>query len=147
MILKTSDGRVVKSSTQAKWDKVIPILDRIELEIEELEERDLNFKQLEKERGFLAHLAMTYTCINPFLKGFHLTLDSWRPNRKENGWKMNPGEWAAYLCGIDDPELREYLSHLGNLGHPDRVKPVARLDLTFELSELSLQVLLPPRSV
>ena len=35
MILKTSDGRVVKSSTQAKWDKIIPILDRIELQIEE----------------------------------------------------------------------------------------------------------------
>ena len=128
MILKTSNNRVVKSATQAKWDKVIPILDRIELEIFESDDQDLEFKQLEKERGFLVHLAMTYETMNPFLKGFHLTLDSWRPNRKENGWKMSPAEWSAYLFGIEDPELRKTLEDLGNLGHPARVKPVVRLE-------------------
>ena len=126
MILKTSNNKVVKSSTQAKWDKVVPILDRIELEIKDSENHDLEFKPLESERGFLVHLAMTYTCINPFLKGFHLTLDSWRPNRKENGWKMSPAEWGAYVERIEDPELKEQLSNLGNLGHPDRVSPVER---------------------
>jgi hypothetical protein len=35
-------------------------------------------KQLESIRGFLVYMARTYTTFVPYLKGIHLTLDSWR---------------------------------------------------------------------
>ena len=126
MILRTSNGQVSKAVTQGKWDRAKTMLIRIENEWSEY--GDLEFKQLESKRGFLIHLAMTYRCINPFLKGFHLTLDSWRPNQKENGWKMTPAEWTLYLNSIRDQSKRDQLADFGNLGHPDRVKPVPHFE-------------------
>ena len=134
MILRTSNGQVSIAVTQVKWDKAKNILQRIENEWVEC--GDLEFKPLESERGFLIHLAMTYRCINPFLKGFHLTLDSWRPNRKDNGWKMTPAEWACYLNSISDENERNQLADLGNLGHPDRVKPVPRFESDLKALKL-----------
>jgi hypothetical protein len=29
-----------------------------------------------------------YPSMVPYLKGIHSTLDSWRPNRDEEGWKL-----------------------------------------------------------
>jgi len=42
-----------------------------------------NYKTLESDRGFLIHVAGTYENINPNLKGYHLTIDSWRQDRTE----------------------------------------------------------------
>lgn len=57
----------------------------------------LNHKELERKRGFLVHLAMTFETMVPFLKGLHLTLDSWRAGRKEDGWKVSQKEWNLWL--------------------------------------------------
>ncbi len=40
---------------------------------------------------------MTFTFIIPFLKGIHLTLDSWRIKRGTDGWKMSDKEWEEWL--------------------------------------------------
>jgi hypothetical protein len=40
----------------------------------------LDFKSLESKRGFLIYVTRTYPSMVPYLKGMHLTLDSWRPN-------------------------------------------------------------------
>jgi len=48
----------------------------------------LEHKHLEQGRGFLVYLSRTYTTIVPYLKGIHLTLDSWRQGRDEDGWKL-----------------------------------------------------------
>jgi hypothetical protein len=45
---------------------------------------------LEKGRGFLVYFCRTYSSFVPFLKGIHLTLDSWRKNRDIEGWKVKP---------------------------------------------------------
>jgi hypothetical protein len=50
---------------------------------------DIDFKTLESYRGFLIYIARTYPTITPFLKGIHLTLDSWRPWRDEDSWKLS----------------------------------------------------------
>jgi hypothetical protein len=47
----------------------------------------LNHKELERDRGFLVHVQHTYPAITPYLKGIHLTIDSWRIGRDEEGWK------------------------------------------------------------
>jgi len=60
------------------------------------------------------HLQCTYPCITPFLKGMHLTIDSWRPGRDLEGWKSGPTpfvtdedmalEWNI-VDSIDAPEF------------------------------------------
>jgi hypothetical protein len=47
----------------------------------------LHFKSLESNVGFIVHVAMTYTSMIPYLKGIYLTLNLWRDNRNEEGWK------------------------------------------------------------
>ena len=50
--------------------------------------RPCGVKNLERDRGFLIHLAMIFPDLTPYLKGFHLTLDSWRDGRNLEGWKI-----------------------------------------------------------
>ena len=38
--------------------------------------------------GFLVYGSITYRDINPYLKGLHLTLDTWIPHRDEEGRKI-----------------------------------------------------------
>lgn len=59
----------------------------------------VSHKEMEKDRGFLVHVARTYPSTRPYLKGFHLTLDSWRDHRDKEGWKENKKE---ILCEDDD---------------------------------------------
>jgi len=103
----------------------------------------LNFKNLERGRGFLVYLSRTYPSIVPYLKGIHLTIDSWRPNRDKDGWKQPIGKRKkVYLDDIEldmdeidedhlgllvdkDGELREGLNEYAN--HPDKVSLAPRL--------------------
>jgi len=52
----------------------------------------LEHKKLESYRGYLIYIARTYPMITLYLKGIHLTLDSWRPWRKEDRWMMSEKE-------------------------------------------------------
>ena len=52
-----------------------------------------DFKRLEQIWGFMCHLAMTYECVTPFLKGLHLTLASYLPHRDAEGWKLLDKQW------------------------------------------------------
>eukprot|EP00957_Ditylum_brightwellii_P171992 13094497-Ditylum_brightwellii.AAC.1 len=45
-------------------------------------------KELEKGRGFLVHMSEVYPMITPYLKGIHLTLESWHPDWDVDGWKF-----------------------------------------------------------
>lgn len=54
----------------------------------------MNRKDLEKDRGFLVHLSMVYPSLTPYLKGIHLTLEMWRPDRDPQGWKLPRNDWA-----------------------------------------------------
>ena len=66
----------------------------------------LNRKDLEKDRGFLVHLSMVYPGLVPYLKGFHLSLESWRPDRNSQGWKLPVNDWLR---------LKEYLVEKGEI--------------------------------
>ena len=48
----------------------------------------VHHKQLEQIRGFLIYVTRTYRWVNPYLKGIHQTLDSWRPGVGRDGWKV-----------------------------------------------------------
>ena len=82
---------------------------------------EFEYKYLEKVRGFLCHLAMTYSIIFPFLKGFHLTLLSHLPRRDEEGWKIATVHTVAKAKA--DKHSADYCYH----DYPKTVKPVPRL--------------------
>ena len=87
-IIEASQESVFKSVAKSKWDRVLPIARRILQEIESTPDGKLDFKQLERDRGFIDDIFMTYRAVNLYLKGVHYSIDSWRPNQKEDGWKM-----------------------------------------------------------
>jgi hypothetical protein len=43
------------------------------------------------------YVSRTYPSMIPYLKSLHLTIDSWRPNRAIDGWRMDAAEMAAAL--------------------------------------------------
>ena len=67
----------------------------------------LNHKILEQRRGFLNHIQRVFPAMTPFLKGFHLTLDGWRPGRDEDMWKLRRPleelDWNHLLLPSADP--------------------------------------------
>jgi hypothetical protein len=46
----------------------------------------INRNNLESIRGSLVYLHRTYPAITPYVKGYHLTIDSWRWNKDSEGW-------------------------------------------------------------
>jgi hypothetical protein len=100
-IFRISSGRITKSVSQEKWEKGKAIIKGLALLLMDSEDGRpmLDRKALEKETGFMNHLAMTFDILTPFLKGFYLTLNSWRPQRDEGDWKMSDQRWRGYLFG------------------------------------------------
>jgi hypothetical protein len=68
-------------------------------------------------RGFLNYVVCTYTWLNPYIKGLHLTIDSWRLGREASSFKLKGKDleramaaWAesrATLCRRADDSLEE----------------------------------------
>jgi len=94
-ITRTREG-VQGSVPQGKWEKFRRIV-REDLESLRSDPASMDRAQLESHRGFLNHLARTYCWINPYLKGYHLTLDAWRPYRAADGWKLTGAELRAVM--------------------------------------------------
>jgi hypothetical protein len=119
-VVATVDGVVTKSVTKERWrktqgyirwlaKKIGVIGDQWSNEIPDDEDAKasptgcLPHKQAERIRGFLIYVSRTYKSMVPYLKGLHLTLDFWRPNRDEEGWRgkqnLDPEEASAFFIG------------------------------------------------
>ena len=89
---------VFATVSQKKWDKAKGYLLSLKSAYTAASGMpQLNLKELESQVGFFVHLAMTFPVMFPFLKGFYLTMNSWRPAREENGWKMSRRAHAAFM--------------------------------------------------
>lgn len=92
-------------------------------------------KRLEQIRGFLIYVSRTYPWMPPYLKGLHLTIDSWRPGRNEQGFKLKASElrsrpyvqWDWDKDDWVDLTPDEYAKLTGRTEGPDRVRLVDRL--------------------
>ena len=52
--------------------------------------------------GFLMHVVWTYQWVNPYMKGLHLTIDSWRLFHGPDGFKLRGKELENALdLGLD----------------------------------------------
>jgi hypothetical protein len=71
---------------EEKWEKAKVFITELFGILEKGEK--INHKFLERGRGFMVYFCRTYTSLTPFLKGLHLTLDSWREGRDKEGWKI-----------------------------------------------------------
>jgi hypothetical protein len=67
----------------------------------------VDHKVLERTRGFLVYVERTNKPMTPFLLGFHLTIDSWRPGRDEEGWRLRQAEVEASLESDDESDTEE----------------------------------------
>ena len=78
--------------SQKKWDKAKAYISGWRnIMVESRKNSTLaeyDHKLMEQGRGFLVYLSRTYTSMIPYLKGIHLTLDSWRTGRDQHGWKL-----------------------------------------------------------
>ena len=90
--IATHDNDLWVYVSQEKWNKAQTIINNMLHEYHATKLHSLHFKTLEKSRGFLVYLSRTYPSITPYLKGIHLTLDSWRHNRDQDGWKQGGGK-------------------------------------------------------
>jgi len=90
--VSVEDNSVLAYVSHKKWEKgrayIAGWLRIVKVAIAAKETPCLEHKQMEQGRGFLVYLSRTYTSIVQYLKGIHLTLDSWRDGRDRDGWKM-----------------------------------------------------------
>ena len=99
-VVETTEEEVVVLVSEEKWSKAKMHIGKMVQEVVE-GKGYVNFKDMEKRRGFLVYVTRTYPSMVPYLKGIHLTLDSWRPQRDADGWKdpsirVKASEWEQY---------------------------------------------------
>jgi hypothetical protein len=73
--------------THEKWYKKKILLKSLMCKMKE--GKCMYFKSLESARYVLIYVSRTYQAMIPFLLDMHHTLDSWWPNRVEDGWPQN----------------------------------------------------------
>jgi hypothetical protein len=85
-------------------------------------------------------VAQAYPSLVPYLKGIHLTLDSWRSGRNEDGWKRTQAD-MEHLRRNGCPE--ETMKSLSDEA-PRLVMPVPRLEQDLKALLALIDPLAPP---
>ena len=71
--------------SQYRWDKTWILMAEL-VGMEQEGSEGIHQASMKYNRGFLVYVSRTYRDMNPYFKGIHLDLDSWRPYRDEDGW-------------------------------------------------------------
>jgi hypothetical protein len=110
-LLRSDDGQVRILTDQDKWEKAKALIK----ETQELLVNDADRmprKRLEQIRGFLNYVGQTYPILSSYLIGYHMTIDSWRQGRDEEGWRLRGKalqkaaervDWAPSIGYIEGP--------------------------------------------
>ena len=118
-ILRTNGAEVGKLVSDERWTKARNIIRKWHDRLSKSPQGPLDLKELLSDRGFLIYIVRTYDCMNTYLKGFHLTIDSWRDNRDDDGWKLS----TSHIMNKINPELE---SEATPPAAPSSVKAVPR---------------------
>ena len=150
-IFISDEDKVQRTVSKEKWEKGRKYISEISIILKNDTNAELEFKYLERVRGYLCHLAMTYNIIFPYLKGFHLTLCSHLPNRDEEGWKVKELEWIGHLHNrlsegkISEEEYEETISLTYDTSKaPKMIKPVQRFKSCLKALESFFAMESPP---
>jgi hypothetical protein len=91
-VVRTTDEGVFVLTSQEKWEKAKAQLKEVQ-EMMDVDSSKMSRKRLEQIRGFLQYVCQTYTSLTSYLIGFHMTIDSWRPGRDDEGWRLAQALW------------------------------------------------------
>ncbi|KAL7556743.1 hypothetical protein ACA910_008080 [Epithemia clementina (nom. ined.)] len=105
-----------------RWSKVKAPVDCL---LKWADQKYIDRKLLEKVQGFRVYVTLTYGAMVPYLKGLHLTLENWQPDRDDEGWGMTPNEFATYLRE-NKPEWLDVDKEHPQKSPPAKVSPVPR---------------------
>ena len=87
-MIRTNGLEVGVLISEERWIKTKKIIRKWLIRMKKDSKAKLNVSELSSDRGFLIYVGRTYRELNPFFKGIHLTLDGWRDNRDDEGWKL-----------------------------------------------------------
>jgi len=126
-VVHTADGDVSTMVEQTKWVKAKAKLRWVSDRLES--GPDVEYKPLESIRGFLVYVAHAYPPMIPYLRGFHGTLDSWRPNRTKDGFdgRLN-AELSVLRVERLGPKRRKVI---GSREEADEYDPSSQLNPKF----------------
>jgi hypothetical protein len=139
-IVETTEEGVFVTVSQEKWDKCRKYIGEIVGGLVSSGDNTLEFKALERKRGFLIYVTRTYPAMVPYLKGMHQTLDSWRDNRGEDGWKMTAKEIAGRMRSSRGEPGEDRLEEA-----PARVKAAPRFESDMEALPSLFESVHPPK--
>jgi hypothetical protein len=74
--------------SQEKWDRAKALVSEMQ-ELVRKNPEAMPRHRMEEIRGFPNYVFQTCTSMIPFLIGFHMTIDSWRPHRDRDGWRLS----------------------------------------------------------
>ena len=104
-VVETTSEAVFKTVSQERWDKtkkhVATLADWAG------KDDPINRKELERIRGFLVYVSLTFKALVPYLKGIHLTLESWRPDRDSEGWRVGKKQRQELVQASSDASMRK----------------------------------------
>jgi hypothetical protein len=140
-VIHTDNGMVTVLVSDSKWDKTKRWIGWLN---EELTKGDyIDYKELERCRGFLIYVSRTYKPFIPYLRGIHKTIDSWRPFRDTDGWKLTLTEIEAAIEADD--------AYVGNESKKEsagkKVKAVPRLRGDVRALTVLTESSVPPKVV
>ena len=121
VVLTRPDGVFVMVDAE-KWAKAKRML----AEVSDLllkTPKAMSRKRLEEVRGFLNYVVRTYPPLKPYMTGFHLTIDGWRTDRDEEGWRKRKKKTSKAERNEPTGETREW--HYGDSQLPYSVDPKA----------------------
>ena len=152
-IFRVLQNVITKSVSQEKWDKGRLIVEGLNNLIRNhpLKRPTLERKLLERHTGFLNHLTMTFDDMTPFLKGFYLTLNSWRPKRDANDWKMSDKSWMSCLVAkfengsLSEQEFENAINDQNETGCPTMVTASIRLSDDVRALSAMFSCISPPQ--
>ena len=73
------------------WDKTQRFISEM-VETEREGRYDMSRARMESIRDFFLYVSKIYRDMNPYLKGDHLTLESWRQYMNNEGWRLRGEE-------------------------------------------------------
>lgn len=88
---RTDNGVVAATVSKERWGKTQAQVRELDRLVDEADEKGgVPLKPLLRIRGYLQYVCRTYDWLTPYMKGLHLSVDSWREGRDEEGWKYPP---------------------------------------------------------
>ena len=138
-IIHSDNELVTVLVSEEKWDKTKFWINWVLTHLKDKE--GLNYHDLLSCRGFLIYVSRTYRPFKPYLRGLHKTIDSWRPFRDKDGWKL-------MQTVIDAKMMEGEHIKLNQVGPSSKfIQPLPRLERDFKVLKNLTSPAAPPKVV